>query len=232
MFVAPRLSTQHKVMHTEHNSEFRSSTDSELGSLPPPAPGTFHDPQQPRYDQHEHSQQLHAALTTCQLYERYGYLFTGYKGSRAAAATFKVPHVLVTVAAALLLGMQAADVVSPGSWAGMATTITLFVIKVLFFCYMLLVRPHTNLIELVAETTCQALEAGTVACLVALQRAETKAAQDAMAVMEMMVLVLQMFVVWCVNVIPAAVVAWEFCSAAWSSRRKAKAQQQSSKARK
>lgn len=106
VFVAPRLSTQHKVMHTEHNSEFRSSTDSELGSLPPPAPGTFHDPQQPRYDQHEHSQQLHAALTTCQLYERYGYLFTGYKGSRAAAATFKVPHVLVTVAAALLLGMQ------------------------------------------------------------------------------------------------------------------------------
>lgn len=138
---------------------------------------------------------------------------------------------------------QAADVVSPGSWAGMATTITLFVIKVtapwthtlnsvrtgrrvpgqralwalpcaeqpqdtgvtscnaqrvhaayfipespnlipatthipvcpyrdaiprgcrpssqvLFFCYMLLVRPHTNLIELVAETTCQALEVG------------------------------------------------------------------------
>ncbi len=106
VFVAPRISTQHTATRTEHSSEWRSSTDTDLGCLPPPAPGTFHDPQQPRHEQHEQYRQLHAALTTCQLYERYGYLFTGYKGSRAAAATFKVPHLLVTVAAALLLGMQ------------------------------------------------------------------------------------------------------------------------------
>ncbi len=63
------------------------------------------------FDGHDHpdghnEQQLSAALNTCQLYERYGKLFMGYRGSRRAAATFKVVAVGTTVAAALLLGMQ------------------------------------------------------------------------------------------------------------------------------
>lgn len=57
-------------------------------------------------DGRDNDQQLSAALNTCQLYERYGKLFMGYRGSRRAAATFKVVAVGSTVLAALLLGMQ------------------------------------------------------------------------------------------------------------------------------
>ena len=101
-----------------------------------------------------------------------------------------------TIAPAVLLGVQAAGTITPGTGAAKAANWLLLAVKAGYALYMTGIMPYIHVIIMAGEVTCSWLEAAVAACLVALQygggaHGPLPQAADSMLLFEMLVIGVQ-----------------------------------------
>jgi hypothetical protein len=105
---------------------------------------------------------------------------------------------LNTIVPAVLLGIQAAGTIAPGTHAAKVANWALLAVKAGYALYVTAILPYIHVIIMAGEVCCSWMEAGVAACLVALQygnsthkQGSLPQAADSMVVFEVGVIALQ-----------------------------------------